>query len=55
MSDLSLDVKGFESQFMTPDEIVHAVNDVSFDLKEGKTLDIVLKADVVGELPCPPF
>jgi len=36
-----LDVKGLETQFKTPDGIVHAVNRVSFDLQEGETLGIV--------------
>lgn len=40
MADL-LDVKGLETQFRTPDGIVHAVNGVSLTLKEGETLGIV--------------
>ena len=39
MPDLLLDVRGLEMQFRTPSGIVHAVNGVSFDLKEGKTFD----------------
>jgi oligopeptide transport system ATP-binding protein len=46
MPDLLLDIRGLETQFKTPDGIIHAVNDVSFGLKEGETLG------VVGESGC---
>jgi len=46
MPDLLLDIKGLETHFKTPDGIVHAVNGVSFGLKEGETLG------VVGESGC---
>ncbi|GAB4547564.1 MAG: ABC transporter ATP-binding protein [Anaerolineales bacterium] len=46
MSDVLLEIKGLETQFKTPDGYVHAVNGVSFDLKEGETLG------VVGESGC---
>jgi len=41
MPDLLLDIQGLETQFKTPDGIVHAVNGVSFGLKEGETLGLV--------------
>ena len=40
MADI-LTVEGLETQFRTQDGIVHAVNGVSFKLKEGETLGIV--------------
>jgi oligopeptide transport system ATP-binding protein len=40
MADL-LDVKGLETRFHTRDGSVHAVNGVSYHLKEGETLGIV--------------
>ncbi len=46
MPDLLLDVQGLETQFKTQQGIVHAVNGVSFGLKEGETLG------VVGESGC---
>jgi oligopeptide transport system ATP-binding protein len=36
-----LNVQGLETQFMTRDGVVHAVNGVNFGLKEGETLGIV--------------
>jgi oligopeptide transport system ATP-binding protein len=46
MSDMLLDVHGLETQFKTQQGVVHAVNGVSFNLKEGETLG------VVGESGC---
>ncbi len=46
MPDSLLDVQGLETTFKTPDGVIHAVNGVSFKLKEGETLG------VVGESGC---
>src|SRR5512135_2305880 len=46
MPDFILDVQGLETTFRTPAGVVHAVNGVSFKLKEGETLG------VVGESGC---
>ena len=46
MPDFILDVQGLETTFKTPDGTVHAVNGVSFGLKEGETFG------VVGESGC---
>lgn len=41
-----LNVQGLETQFLTPEGVIHAVNGVSFSLKEGEVLG------VVGESGC---
>jgi oligopeptide transport system ATP-binding protein len=41
MPDFILDVQGLETTFRTPAGVVHAVNGVSLQLKEGETLGIV--------------
>jgi oligopeptide transport system ATP-binding protein len=63
MPDLLLDIKGLETQFRTSDGMVHAVNGVSFGLKEGETLGVVGESgcgksvtmlSVLGLIPTPP-
>jgi oligopeptide transport system ATP-binding protein len=41
-----LNVQGLETQFLTPEGVIHAVNGISFSLKEGEVLG------VVGESGC---
>jgi oligopeptide transport system ATP-binding protein len=41
MPDILIDVQGLETQFKTPDGIVHAVNGVSFSLGDGETIGLV--------------
>jgi len=63
MPDTILDVQGLETVFRTPDGTVHAVNGVSFELKEGETLGVVGESgcgksvtmlSVLGLIPNPP-
>src|SRR5690349_7075349 len=63
MPDFLLDIKGLETQFKTPDGVIHAVNGVSFGLKEGETLGVVGESgcgksvtmlSVMGLIPSPP-
>jgi oligopeptide transport system ATP-binding protein len=41
MEDTLLNVQGLETQFKTPDGLVHAVNGVSFSLRNGETVGLV--------------
>ncbi|KXK11368.1 MAG: putative oligopeptide ABC transporter ATP-binding protein [Chloroflexi bacterium OLB14] len=63
MSNYLLDVQGLETTFKTPDGVLHAVNGVSFGLKEGETLGVVGESgcgksvtmlSVLGLIPSPP-
>ena len=63
MPDYILDVQGLETTFKTPEGVVHAVNGVSFGLKEGETLGVVGESgcgksvtmmSVLGLIPSPP-
>src|SRR5574342_422564 len=63
MAELILDVQGLETTFRTPAGVVHAVNGVSFSLKEGETLGVVGESgcgksvtmlSVLGLIPSPP-
>jgi oligopeptide transport system ATP-binding protein len=46
-----LKVEGLETHFQTREGVIHAVNGVSFNLKEGETLGIVGEADVEKVFP----
>ena len=63
MPETILDVQGLETTFKTPDGTIHAVNGVSFELKEGETLGVVGESgcgksvtmlSVLGLIPTPP-
>ncbi len=63
MPDNLLDVQGLETTFKTSEGVVHAVNGVSFSLKEGETLGVVGESgcgksvtmlSVLGLIPSPP-
>jgi len=63
MPELLLDVQGLETTFKTSEGTVHAVNGVSFGLKEGETLGVVGESgcgksvtmlSILGLIPTPP-
>lgn len=63
MAEPLLEVQGLETTFKTPDGTVHAVNGVSFEVKEGETLGVVGESgcgksvtmlSILGLVPTPP-
>src|SRR5512145_2443667 len=63
MPELLLDVQGLETTFKTSDGVVHALNGISFGLKEGETLGVVGESgcgksvtmlSILGLIPTPP-
>jgi len=63
MPEPLLDVQGLETTFKTSEGTVHAVNGVSFDLREGETLGVVGESgcgksvtmlSLLGLIPSPP-
>ena len=48
MANELLNVQGLETRFKTPEGLIHAVNGVSFHLKEGETLGVVLPINNAG-------
>jgi len=63
MTEPPLDVQGLETSFKTAEGTVHAVNGVSFNLKEGETLGVVGESgcgksvtmlSILGLIPSPP-
>jgi oligopeptide/dipeptide ABC transporter ATP-binding protein len=63
MPELLLDVQGLETTFKTSEGVIHAVNGVTFGLKEGETLGVVGESgcgksvtmlSILGLIPSPP-
>ena len=63
MDNVLLDVQGLETQFITPDGIVHAINGVSFKVGNGETIGLVGESgcgksvtmlSILGLIPMPP-
>jgi len=63
MPKLLLDVQGLKTTFNTQEGVVHAVNGISFELKEGETLGVVGESgcgksvtmlSILGLIPNPP-
>jgi oligopeptide transport system ATP-binding protein len=63
MENVLLDVQGLETQFITPEGTVHAINGVSFSVANGETIGLVGESgcgksvtmlSVLGLIPTPP-
>lgn len=63
MENVLLDVQGLETQFITPDGTVHAINGVSFKVASGETIGLVGESgcgksvtmlSILGLIPTPP-
>jgi oligopeptide transport system ATP-binding protein len=63
MENVLLEVKGLETQFITPDGTIYAINGVSFSVENGETIGIVGESgcgksmtmlSILGLVPTPP-
>ncbi|MCX6079401.1 MAG: ABC transporter ATP-binding protein [Chloroflexi bacterium] len=63
MENVLLEVQGLETQFITPDGTVHAINGVSFSVANGETIGLVGESgcgksmtmlSILGLVPTPP-
>ena len=50
MADNILEVRGLKKYFNTPHGLLHAVDDLSFNIEKGKTLGVV-ESPAVANLP----